>query len=229
MPVHDWTRVPAGIFHHFRLCWLNPLMRTLNQGGLPSDCYALTSESALPPGCELPALEEPELYALKACSAVIRRTSNHEVIAICEIVSPGNKRRQPALRSFVDKAVFLLRSGIHLVVLDVFPPGPHDPQGIHNAIWEGINDNAVVPPADRPLTLVSYIGGQVPTAFVEPTAVGAELPEMPLFLTPKSYVPLPLEATYDSAWENLPVYWRDVLTAPRARRDPPDTPERPQS
>jgi len=37
---------------------------------------------------------------------------------------------------------------------------------------------------------------------------------MPLFLTAEVYVPLPLEATYQSAWEAVPAYWRDMLTAP---------------
>jgi hypothetical protein len=48
--------------------------------------------------------------------------------------------------------------------------------------------------------------------FVEATAVGAALRDMPLFLLPDEYVPLPLEATYQSAWEAVPSYWRDVLT-----------------
>ena len=65
---------------------------------------------------------------------------------------------------------------------------------------------------DKPLTLVSYIGGLIPEAFIEPTAIGAVLPEMPLFLTPEVYVPLPLEATYQSAWEAVPSYWQHVLT-----------------
>jgi hypothetical protein len=37
---------------------------------------------------------------------------------------------------------------------------------------------------------------------------------MPLFLTPDFYVPVPLEQTYQSAWEAMPAFWRDVLTAP---------------
>ena len=37
--------------------------------------------------------------------------------------------------------------------------------------------------------------------------------EMPLFLTPEVYVQVPLEATYHAAWEGMPVYWREVLTA----------------
>ena len=64
------------------------------------------------------------------------------------------------------------------------------------------------------LTLVSYIGGLVPEAFIEPTSVSSVLVEMPLFLTEEVYIPLPLEATYQSAWEAVPSYWQDVLTSP---------------
>jgi hypothetical protein len=51
----------------------------------------------------------------------------------------------------------------------------------------------------------------VPEAFVQTTAVGSALTDMPLFLTPEVYVPVPLEATYHSAWEAVPSFWRDVL------------------
>ena len=37
---------------------------------------------------------------------------------------------------------------------------------------------------------------------------------MPLFLTPDIYVPIPLEATYGSAWEGFPSFWREVLENP---------------
>jgi hypothetical protein len=36
---------------------------------------------------------------------------------------------------------------------------------------------------------------------------------MPLFLTPDVYVDVPLEPTYQAAWEGMPAYWRDVLAA----------------
>jgi hypothetical protein len=47
--------------------------------------------------------------------------------------------------------------------------------------------------------------------FVEPVAVGDVLPDMPLFLEPEFYVPVPLEATYQSTWEGVPQFWRDQL------------------
>lgn len=32
MPIHDWTRVEAGIFHDFRHEWISTLRRALNDG-----------------------------------------------------------------------------------------------------------------------------------------------------------------------------------------------------
>ena len=46
MPVHDWTRVPAGIFHDFHMAWLGTLRGALNGGALPPDYYALIDQDA---------------------------------------------------------------------------------------------------------------------------------------------------------------------------------------
>ncbi len=59
---------------------------------------------------------------------------------------------------------------------------------------------------------MSYIGGACAEAFVEHVAVGDSLPAMPLFVTPEAYIEVPLEATYQQAWDGMPAYWRDVLT-----------------
>ena len=45
--------------------------------------------------------------------------------------------------------------------------------------------------------------GEPLTSYLEPLAVGDVLPEVPLFLNPGYYVPLPLEATYQAAWDSL--------------------------
>ncbi len=42
MPIHDWTRVDAGIFHHFHQRWIVAITDALNLGLLPGDYYALT-------------------------------------------------------------------------------------------------------------------------------------------------------------------------------------------
>jgi hypothetical protein len=47
MPIHDWTRVGAGIFHHFHQRWLAAISDALNSGLLPPEYYAL-AENRLP-------------------------------------------------------------------------------------------------------------------------------------------------------------------------------------
>lgn len=101
-----------------------------------------------------------------------------------------------------------------MLIVDPFPPGRRDPQGIHAALWEEIEDTAFELPADKRLTLAAYESGLVIRAFVETVAVGDRLPEMPLFLESDRYVPVPLESTYTTAFDGMPKRWREVLSAP---------------
>lgn len=133
-----------------------------------------------------------------------------------EIVSPANKDRPAHVAEFADKAEAALWHGVHLVLVDLVPPGPHDPQGMHGAIWDRFDDEPYELPADEPLTLASYvggpyIGGPLPVAYVEHLAIGSPLIEMPLFLDPDRYVNLPLEPTYLAAYRGMPAFWRNVL------------------
>ncbi|HVW36534.1 MAG TPA: DUF4058 family protein, partial [Pirellulales bacterium] len=212
MPIHDWTRVEAGIFHDFHQTWMPEIKRALNQGRLPPDYYALVEQVAgghwsdiltlhEPPHDEPPKTEphggivlaesppqvqfrlkaEGDLYAAKASSVVIRLVSGHHIVAVLEVVSPGNKSSRGGLEQFVGKAVEMLRAGLHLLVVDLFPPGPRDPDGIHRAIWDALADNNFALPQEKRLTLAAYAAGAWPEAFVEPVAVGRDLPDMPLF------------------------------------------------
>jgi hypothetical protein len=248
MPVHDWTRVDAGIFHDFHHSWVAEVARGLNRGLLPAEYYALLEQiagdrkpgvrtlkgpakggepdpsppgavalAAAPPKVHFRARAEMDIYAAKAKAVVIRHTSRHQVIAVVEVVSPGNKNSRHGLRAFVEKAMELVRAGIHRLIVDLFPPGPHDPQGVPKAIWDECDVNDFTLPAGKRLSVGAYIGGPIPEAFIQPAAVGDPLPEMPLFLTPEDYVPVPLDATYQSAWEAVPSFWRDVLTAQESR------------
>src|SRR5215207_3959014 len=122
MPVHDWTRVDAGIFHAFHHGWVEDLARALNRALLPADYYALPEQiagglgpdvltlqrpangvppaadpvggvalAAAPPRVHFRLQSEPDRYAAKAKAVTVRHTSDHRVIAVVEIVSPGNK------------------------------------------------------------------------------------------------------------------------------------------
>jgi hypothetical protein len=104
----------------------------------------------------------------------------------------------------------------HLSIVDLFPPGPRDPSGIHQAIWGDDDDDEYCLPPERPLTCVAYVAGAGGEAFINFVAVSDALPPMPLFLTPDVYVSVPLEGTYQLAWESLPKYWQSELGSVRA-------------
>lgn len=245
MPMHDWTRVEAGIFHAFHHDWITELARALNGGLLPEDYYALPEQQAAgfgpdvlalqtqPDGDEAPASSgrpaamvqtrpqtqftaetDAEFYRRKKSSVVVRHVSGDRIVAMLEVVSPGNKASRHALRAFVDKACELLEHRIHLLLIDPFPPGPRDPNGIHAAIWEEVEDEPFVLPANKPLTLVSYECDLTTRAYIEPLAVGDRLPDMPLYLEANGHVPVPLEATYQTAFAGMPRRWRMVLEPP---------------
>jgi hypothetical protein len=99
-----------------------------------------------------------DLYAQKAKAVVIRHRGGHQVIAMVEIVSPRNKSSQTELSAFVRKADQALLAGVHLLIIDLFPPTPRDPHGIHRAIWGEGREGDFALPDDRRLTCMSYVG-----------------------------------------------------------------------
>lgn len=241
MPIHDWTHVEAGIFHSFHQAWTVALMDALNSNGLPPGYFALVEQftgseypdvvalqwrpkgtfqppplngvaiAERPPRARFMTSVEIDPYVRRSNRVVIKHPTG-EVVSVIEIISPGNKRSQAAMTDFVWKAEDLLRRGIHLLIVDLFPPTPRDPHGIHKAIWDQFQDEPFEMPADKPLTVAAYSAGPPPTAYVEPVAVGDELPSgMPIFLSPATYIPAPLDATYRSTWEKCPAPVRELI------------------
>jgi len=179
--------------------------------GPPNEMNGAVALAEVQPKVSFRAKTEADIYAAKANRVVVRHVTHHRVFAVIEIVSPGNKSTRPALRAFAEKAAELLRGGVHLMIVDLFPPTPRDPQGIHRVIWDELDVCDFTPPPDRLLTAASYIGGATQEAFVEPIALQGSLPAMPLFLTPEVYVSVPLETTYQAAWEAVPLIWQREL------------------
>ena len=232
MPLHDWTRVPSGLFHHFHQSWSIRIADALNAGRLPRGIAALVEQRSgprephvlaiesrarrrrpdadlggvatmEPPAAQIVQRSNQEIYAGRANRILIRHHLGR-IIAVIEILSPGNKDTRAALRDFVDKTVQFLREGIHAVVIDLFPPTPRDPLGIHNVIWNEIADEPFAFPPGTDRILASYQTGDDRVAYVEPAALGDVLPDMPLFLTSRLHVPVPLESTYEATWDATP-------------------------
>jgi hypothetical protein len=141
------------------------------------------------------------------------------VVALIEIVSPSNKDRADHVRDLATKVVRSLEAGVHVLLIDLLPPGRFDPHGLHGAVWRHFDTTPYDPPADGPLTLVSYAwDGTDPVANIEPVAIGQSLNNMPLFLTAAQHIRVPLEATYQIAYSGMPEFWRQVL-----EQVPPET------
>lgn len=239
MPLHDWTRVPAGLFHHFHQDWSIEIARTLNRGQLPQGVSALVEQRAGPLETDVLAIEgrdnrsvigdesggvatqpapsariirrsDKELYADRANRVVLKHHLGR-IIAVIEIVSPGNKSSRAALRDFVEKTMEFLKAGIHVLVIDLFPPSPRDPAGIHKVIWDEIEEEDFSFPTGKDRLLASYKTGSERVAFLEPVAIGDELPAMPLFLNTWYHVQVPLESTYQAAWDASPQEFRRVV------------------
>lgn len=258
MPVHDWTRVDAGIFHAMHQLWITAIHQALTRA-LPPEYYSLPEQVTgtgtpdvitlkfgfpTPPHSDFPTngtngthspdasggvavaappktrfVDETDDTSIvrKTKSLVVRHTSGDKVVAVIEIVSPGNKGGKDELDALVRKAVQFLKAGVHLLLIDVFPPGPRDPNGLHPLVWSSFKVADFALPPDKRLTLAAYSAGRTKRAFIEPVAVGDPLPEMPLFLTPEHHIPVPLGATYETAWADVPKRWQDVLVNGRAR------------
>jgi hypothetical protein len=166
-----------------------------------------------PPRARWTAAADMHDYVSRQRNLVIRHASGDRIVAMIEVVSPGNKAGNHQFRTFVEKALEALYRGYHLLIVDLFPPGPRDPNGIHGAIWGEITDEPFTLPPDEPLTLAAYSAGPTKRCYVEATAVGRVLVDMPLFLDPEVYVNVPLEATYQGAYRGVPRRWRQVLEA----------------
>lgn len=244
MPVHDWTRVEAGIFHSFHAGWISEIQKALNDGLLPEGFYALAEQhaglaiadiltlhaspatpeaSAPPPAGGVAVTQAPPKVSRhqtvdrtlmsRRRTLAIRHVSGHQLVAMIEIVSNANEDRRRSVAEFAEKAVDALEAGVHLLLVDLLPPGAHDPRGMHAAILRelGPGGEPYDLPADAPLTLAAYSAGGRVEMYVEHLAPGAVLPEMPLFLSPERYINVPLEPTYLAAYQGMPAFWRGVI------------------
>jgi hypothetical protein len=219
MPVHDWTHVDAEIFHDFHLAWIVQIHNALNGGLLPRDYYALTEQHAdRPIGGVIPFPLAPPSDASSTLlsrrrTLAIRRVSGHRIAALVEVVSPAIKDRAAHLAHFAKKIQESLCQGVHVLVIDLFPPGPFDRQGMHWIIWPMLDDSEIgyKLPADKPLTMGSYAVRSQVAVYLDHVAVGDSLPDMPLFLDAERYILVPLDQTYSAAFRSMPAYWREVL------------------
>lgn len=239
MPMHDWTRVEPTIYHHFHQRWTVAIVDALNAGLLPPGFSALVEQhtGGVVPGVltverrrvkRQPAggtttsprtrmtIEVQGASLLLRANRIAIRHRLGEVVCIIEMVSPGNKASRAAIRSFIEKTYDFLRAGVNLLLVDPFPPGPRDPCSLHKLIWDEFEEVPFEMPMGEPLLLAAYRAGDdsiglSPRANVEPFRFGAAMPDMPAWLDADGYVPVPLERTYQQAWDVSPADFRFLV------------------
>ena len=166
MPVHDWSKVEAGIFHAFHHHWLSTISGALNQGVLPPEYYALPEQITGPgrpdvlglerrtrradrpraTGAGGAAVSEPTARFRETADRMppetkhkfvrVRHVTGDRIVAVIELVSPANKRGRVAVRDFTTKVTEYLVTGVNVLVLDLHHPGRADPAGLHPVIWK---------------------------------------------------------------------------------------------
>lgn len=105
-----------------------------------------------------------------------------------------------------------IRAGVLVLIVDLYRPTVRDSTGLHELIWDEIEDQPFELPPGLDRLLMSYQTGREKVAYIEPLAVGDTMPDMPLFLTPHLHVKVPLETTYGASWSVLPAQLRSAVT-----------------
>ena len=80
MPIHDWSRVPAGLFHDFHQTWSIQIKMALNAGIFPKGISALVEQRSGP--------RESDVLALESRGKPLRRD-----LAALAAWRPWNRRR----------------------------------------------------------------------------------------------------------------------------------------
>jgi hypothetical protein len=234
MTLHHWPnpRVPWRSFHNH---WIVRLVEYLNQGVLPKNFQARPTEliigiepdilllqdadTAKPhPSASRSALAEATLIATLPAPAdlpfvgVYSSYDTSRLVAVIELVSPGNKDRPEARHAFTEKLLFLLHEGVHVMVIDVIslPATSIRETVLQRLRLAGHLDYENGSSMDEKLWLSSYCS--LPAAdpqphlqvkeWAYPTAVSQPLPSLPLFLhTDQLWVSVDLQQTYSATIE----------------------------
>ena len=233
MPLRDHFHPPLSILRNWEslhALWAGEMVRTLNRGVLPDDCFAETQVHVgsrvevdvaafertpangsargvavatwSPPVTSLviPAVF-PDIMEVQ----VFRNFGGASLVAAVELVSPGNKDRPETRRAFVAKCASYLQQGIGLIIVDIVTDRLAN---LHNELIHFLqqpDDFAL--PKSTPLYTTAYRPQRLETGdqiamWLEPLTVGQPLPTMPLALRGVAVVPLDLDGTYQRTCED---------------------------
>lgn len=135
------------------------------------------------------------------------------LVASIEIVSPGNKDRPDNRLAFVAKCADLMRKGIAVSIVDLVTVRNFNLYVELLSLFGQVDPRQIDPKqGDSPPSI--YAGScrwttKEQKSFFEmwsqPLAIGASLPTLPIWLSPKITIPLDLELSYEKACSDLSI------------------------
>jgi hypothetical protein len=149
-------------------------------------------------------LETEELAPAEYEVRVYDTTRAQRLVAVVELVSPGNKDRPQGRKAFVDKCHALLQQEVCVVIVDIVTSYTANLYA-ELAARLGANPPAIAGSALYAVTCRTRPGprGVRVETWERALAVGAPLPTLPLYLSADYKAPLELEATYEDACRGL--------------------------
>lgn len=237
MPMHDWRKIEAGLYHSFHASWLTRLNDALNDGLLPENFYAATEQVITRYNADILTLstrdgERISSSRLKETMPVatlideghvakpratrnriaIHHVSGDKIIAVIEIVSPANKDTKRDCDQFIEKAAELLETEINLLLIDPFKSTKQAPHGLHTRIWQNLfPDTEPHATTDlQPLMNVTYTclsDGDIQAGIVR-YSLGELIPAISMLID-LEWITIPLEGTYMQAWDKFPTLLKE--------------------
>jgi hypothetical protein len=144
----------------------------------------------------------PALFSDVYEAYVVDEKDDLRVVAVVELVSPGNRDRPEARLAFASKCLAYLQCGVGVVVVDIVTERRFN---LHNEMLPLLNlDSRYAMPDDPYLYVVSYRPIQRGDASFIDTwpfalSIGSALPLVPLYLRRFKAIPLDLGACYEDA------------------------------
>jgi len=158
------------------------------------------------------ASSDAAFYQTKQRTLVIYHASGDRIVALIEIVSPANKHSRGTLEDFLDKAMAAIRAGYHLLVVDLFPPTRHDPEGMHGRIWEYLANESWQPPRDA--TDPGRVPSQAAGGGLRRAAHRGPGPARHAAVSGTGSIrQRAARTTYVAAYRGVPARWRRVIEA----------------
>ncbi len=128
MPIHDWSRVPSGLFHHFHQDWSIEIARTLNRGVLPSNLSALVEQRAGAKEPDILAIEDYAPLSDHETSLQDRRTGSTATmdVPLSRIVQRSS---QEIYACRANRIVIRHHLGRIVAVIEIVSPGKKEKRG----------------------------------------------------------------------------------------------------